>query len=265
MDDSTFFPEDRFPCNDEGYLHAVSRGHSVCSDVKVVICGVVRDCKNRLMRTWRGAELTGMRFKDYEICVYENDSVDGTKKLLKDWAKRNPKVHVKSENLGKKRWGMVRSPRRGDDMAQYRNEVRKMALQYDPDLVIMIDLDVCAWSLDGISHTMSEWSNWDSVGSNGLRWDGNRYHQMDAWAWRKYTWKPQTFAAVKNITPIRGTLPWKMRCCFGGMGLYTRKVMQNISYGGGELEHVTFHKRMRRAGYERCFFNPSQIVIYRWG
>jgi hypothetical protein len=33
-------------------------------------------------------------------------------------------------------------------------------------------------------------------------------------------------------------------------------------YDGPDCEHVTFHSRLRSAGYSRIFLNPNQIVLY---
>ena len=61
---------------------------------RVVICGLARNCATSLECIERRVEETGSLFKDYRVVLFENDSKDTTRLVLKQWQKRNSKVHL---------------------------------------------------------------------------------------------------------------------------------------------------------------------------
>jgi hypothetical protein len=60
----------------------------------------------------------------------------------------------------------------------------------------------------------------------------------------------------------RGEPLLPVNSCFGGLGLYRMPAWLAARYGGDDCEHVVLHRRMRDAGYDRQYLNPSQIVLY---
>ena len=52
---------------------------------KVLICGVCRDVANQLPSTIKIIEGLGAKFRSYRVIVYENNSTDATKDILKNW------------------------------------------------------------------------------------------------------------------------------------------------------------------------------------
>jgi hypothetical protein len=268
------FPEDAFPCHEavrDRYLRQVERGRQRMRGLSVVLCGLCRDARPYLPRTAARVERLGDMFRDYRVVVFENDSLDATKEFLSDWQSLNPHLDVMSESLGAPKYPRVRSLDRAAWMARCRNRCRERIVQQyaDFDYVIVFDMDLPGgWSFDGVAHTFGE-EDWDFVGSYGLegpferRPDEPPYSHFDVWAFR-----PARGTAARRLVNYnglrlrRGDPLLTVESCFGGLGVYRTACLQSCEYGGTDCEHVVFHEGLRRAGFDRLFLNPSQIVLY---
>lgn len=248
----------------------VARGYRRMSESRVVLCGLARDVAGVLPRTIARLESLGERFADYQVVIYENDSVDETRATLARWAHRNPRVHVESEVLNAPVNPVARCTQRATRMAAYRNRchdyVRKECADFDA--VIVVDTDLPGgWSEDGIADTFGQ-PGWDFVGSNGiiLKRLGMTLDvplQYDAWAFRlDDEMSPLTTAAVNAMWWRVGEPMVPVTSCFGGVGVYRTEAFLSSRYEGWDSEHIPFHAGMRAAGYRRTFLNPSQITYY---
>ena len=69
--------------------------------------------------------------------------------------------------------------------------------------------------------------------------------------------------AAAPAGPGRGGPLLPVESCFGGLGVYRMACLRACSYGGDDgLEHVEFHRRLRRSGLGRLFLNPGQLVLH---
>src|SRR5437660_6010 len=105
---------------------------SVVIQDKVLICGIGKNVERAMPNTIRSAEALGSQFLDYRVIIYENNSKDKTKEMLKKWAKKNPHVICISENISerkicKKMCMKVRN--RTEILAWARNRVLDVAMQ----------------------------------------------------------------------------------------------------------------------------------------
>jgi hypothetical protein len=268
------FPEEIFPCRSEArdsYSAQVEHGRNVMSQRSVVFCGLCRDTRHYLPRTAARIERLGAMFGDYRVVLYENDSVDSTRKFLFDWRALNSRVEVTCETLGIRKFPQNRSLDRAAWMARIRNRCRERVVNdyANFDHVIVLDMDLPGgWSYDGIAHTFS-CDDWDFVGSYSLlqRLGGKPgeppFDHFDVWAFR-----PAHGTAARRLVDHtklqldRGDPLLPVESCFGGLGVYRMACMQAGEYDGGDCEHVVFHRRLRSLGFDRQFLNPNQIVIY---
>jgi hypothetical protein len=267
------FPEHAFPPlpgRAEEYFAACRRGYAAMADTRVAITGLARDVGRILPLTIRRIENLARLFADSRVVVFENDSEDDTRLLLRRWASTNRRVDVTSERLDDPVNPATRCLDRAGRMAFYRRRCQERVLELCPgfDAVIIIDFDVHGgFSLDGIASSFGR-PGWDFVGSNGLicRRHGlamNALRQYDTWAIRfdsKLT--PLSSAQAGGLVYQRGEPLVPVTCCFGGLGIYTMAAYRQGCYGGADLEHATFHRSLLAAGHERLFLNPSQLVIY---
>jgi hypothetical protein len=215
-------------------------------------------------------EAMGNLFADYSVVVYENDSNDITPDLLRYWEQGNRRVKVISEGCGDPENRPVRCAQRAQRMAAYRSRCQKAILNRFPDrdFVILIDMDLHGgWSFEGLATSFAR-SDWDFVGSNGIiyRRHGlvpNRYVQYDAWAFRMaHDFAPIPTKVVNEMTFDRGSSFIPVRCCFGGLGVYTMDAFSRGRYEGDDTEHVGFHRSLVEQGVSRFYLNPSQLAVY---
>jgi hypothetical protein len=267
------FPEHRFLPHEEAaesYQAVVEGGRMAMRESRTVICGLARNVAAHLPRTIARIERLGGLFGDYRVLIYENDSTDATPAMLNRWANRNDRVTVVSQRRGKQLYGSVRCPKRGDDMAEYRNRChREVADRWsDFDHACLLDMDlVGGFSYDGIAHSFGS-QPWDAVGSYGIiyhrhRRKLNRPLHYDVWAFRRFGSYEEVDGTEGNLMSWRrGDALLPVYSCFGGLALYRMPAWLSAQYAGGDCEHVALHRQMRARGFDRQYLNPSQIVLY---
>ncbi len=248
------------------YHGAVALGRVVAAESTAAIVGLARDLGPRADRATHMLGEVAALFGGVRALVIENDSTDDTASRLLAWADATPWAEVRSSNRGDHKWPSIRSGDRAAQLAGYRNECRDwvLGLECPPDYVLVVDLDLAGVSLEGILHTLSL-DRWDVVGSNGLQpvRGGTGWSQYDAWAWRDPNHpQPHHHREINPRIYRRGARPIPVVSCFGGLAIYRFAAFASGRYGGGDCEHVVFHKEISRAGFPGIFCNPSQIVHY---
>ena len=267
------FPEQAFPpardCARE-HRRRCERGRAAMARSRVAITGLARNLGAILPTTIARVERLGGLFADHRVVVYENDSTDDTKLILRAWAAANRRVHVTTEDCSAPVNPTTRCLHRIERMARYRTRcqdaVRALCPEYD--FTIVLDLDVAGgWSEDGVANSFG-YDGWDFVGSNGLiyRREGlefNALRQYDMWALRfddALTPLPTRDARRYLFRPGEPLVP--VTSCFGGLGIYRMEAFQAGRYEPSDCEHVTFHRSLIEAGFGRLFLNPSQMLVY---
>ena len=262
------------------YNDKVIRGRHVMEQSTVAIAGICRDIEDHLPLNVFRVEMLGEMFKDYRVYLYENDSEDGTVKILQRWKDSNERVDFVSESLGTRRHTNERNSNRMFKLAECRNKNLEM-IDYHFDYIILIDLDLSGgWSYEGICNSFG-YEGWDFIGSNGLLYGtvdennniteegdpttvgfGKVYY--DTWAYREIG-----HTGVMDSEEIghkdfkRGEPMKRMVCCFGGLGIYPYNVAKcGAKYDGPDCEHLHFHLDLINRGYSRMYLNPSQITLY---
>ncbi len=284
------FPENKFPCREEGksdYSALVSAGYAHMKESRIVICGLARNCALSLERIERRIESTGTLFRDYRVVLFENDSDDETRTILKAWQKRNPKVLLLDCKIPDCKMGTLSayaeggcSPNRFQRMADFRNRYLSHVHKYYNkfDYMMVIDMDLKGpWSLDGFASSFA-YPSWDGMFAYGLNkvpfCFGLLYGMYDLAAYVKFgdpmdllvtdeviaenyckvNFKEYLF--VKKGDPL---LP--VNSAFGGAGIYKMKSLRGCFYDGRTCEHVGLHQAMLEKGYGRFYINPSFILL----
>lgn len=262
------FDETAFYCNDRAYQQSVLHGYKLARTQNVAILGLARDVAPVLPLTIARIERLGAIFADYRVFIYENDSIDGTDKILRCWSEVNQRVCVIHESLGIP-YLKGSSGERMRNLARFRNVVRESMLTacrgLGMTICIVADLDLQGgWSCDGIAHSVGLLGSFDVMASNGLRRRRRKgpWRQFDSWAFREGSWEAISWKEVRHRVPDRGDSLIRLNSAFGGLALYPMHVYQAAEYGGEDCEHVVLHRRLSALGYDRLFLNPSQIVIY---
>lgn len=252
-------------------------GAETAKGSRVAFVAIARNAMPHLQNTLPLIEETAGRFRDQCLYVFENDSTDGTDKILDDFASVRQWVTVEHATLGRED---VRGfePERTIALAEYRNRCRLWVEKNAPhvDFVVVLDMDPHGgFSPDGVMNSVGWISEYmgrtqlpcevGGMGSCSLyvrEENGNTgVAQYDAWAARLNWWedrrnKPGGMAWFHMLLPPVGSEPIPMNSCFGGLAVYRREAFMAGTYAGGDCEHVAFHKSMRRAGYG-MYLNPG--------
>ncbi len=262
-------------------------GYRTMKQSRVVICGLARDCAGALPAMMKRMEETGHLFQDYAIVVFENDSNDETRDILKEWAAKNLKVMLMDCEVPDCRFGSQLPYSQG---ACHENRMYKMAgfrnryldvvknTYADFDYMMVIDMDLKGpWSLDGLATTFADCS-WDGVFAYGLHTvpylAGLVYGMYDAAAYVSVDGDYFVFSSYgktfKNYMKLNfftcfGIQPGddfiQVWSAFGGMGIYRIKSLEGCQYAGPACEHAMLHKCMASHGHGRFYINPSLIVL----
>lgn len=270
------FPESAFPVAadvEAEYRRLCRRGYATMARQRVVITGLARNLESILPVSMRRITSLMGRFADARAVIFENDSTDNTKALLRNWAATDRRVVAVSEDADDPVNPMRRCLARGTRMARYRTRCHELVTRAhsDYDAVIVVDLDVRGgWSEEGIANTFGQQERWDFVGANGVifRRQGlqiNQLRQYDSWALRlDDAFTPIPAASLARIAFPRGAPLHPLTSCFGGLGIYSMAAYAAGDYfhGAEDCEHVRFHRALVAAGYDRLFLNPSLIVLY---
>lgn len=258
------------------------KSHSVIVDL------LARDCEEALLRNIPRIESLCSRFADYRIVTVENDSIDGTKRTLLDWAGKNGNVVVDSFTNSSRRLADC-SFARISWMASLRNRLLEDIMKLPtPDLVVMMDVDICDFDIegivDGISHAPDDWG---ALMANGrLMLPNHQYnrYQYDQFAYMGYG---EEMRDAIYFQPKRGRLlDAKVQQCdylpvksaFGGIGIYRYDAIRNLQYTAvmtddgrqnAFCEHIPFHLDIMKQGYKnyicrRMVVNNGTLNVKAW-
>jgi len=265
-------------------------GFTQMKNQTVVICALLRDVATKLKEIRTRAERLGRGFKDYRIVIVENDSSDGTRRLLKEWRKSNPRVIIlgcgvnserdecKLPKAATKTEGHGVDRRRIEKMTHLRNiylDYVKRSLP-DFDYTVVWDMDIVGTVyLDGVANTIGHFSHSKSPANDA---DAICAYGIYRWGW--VTLYYDTYAHVdkddrfhidlKTVHDLkkglgiqyeRGTPPIPVVSCFSGFTIYRNaslrdgKVVYDMSPPDNlECEHVRLHRHL-----SNVYLNPSMI------
>lgn len=260
-------------------------------DKTIIICSIVRDAEQGLRSNIPAIREVCSRFGDYKVVVYENDSKDGTKRLLTKWMESDPDhvyalmtntdgkatIPTFKESKGNPFFGHKRIGRMAELRNQYMDFIQEKGLT--ADYLMVVDLDVAKIDTNGILSSFDDMVEWDAVTAFGyslgptLR---SRYH--DTYALTLYDDKsPQT---EKKITEMRYQLAsignrtqWmRVTSAFGGLAIYKMEAVKGLRYEVYDnedprvevkCEHYSIYKQMKERGYDKVYINPQMRIKYQ--
>ena len=259
------------------------------SKKSIIICGILRNAEKGLKRNIPVVNDLCKYFKDYHIVIYENDSTDNTKSILREWSKSAPeKIHVILEDTVKKESVFSAKAVRKDPFVrtQKLGECRNRYLQFIEekgwvaDYLMVIDMDVAKISVDAILTSFQSDVDWDAVAAFGYSLSPKlkkRYH--DTFALTEYGDEnnPQTHEKVTGLAEKYGKLKpndnWvRVFAAFCGIAIYkfdALKGFRYITYPNDDpivkcrCEHYSAGKYMAEKGYDRFYINPAMVLKYQ--
>ncbi len=258
----------------------LKEGKEFLKTKSVVICGLIRDGMKTLPTNKSQIEHVGSLFKDYEILIVENDSIDGTRDYLLNWDKvkvlgcdgvnlRECKLNMK-KTIGHTtdEWRIVKMAKLRNMYLEYIRSMKKK-----PDYAIVWDLDLKGnIDVDGILQTGYVLKNKgyvDAICANGLHKRGLGITYYDTYAYRNrgdrrkkvyydgIYYMPHTCRDDSEEDLI------KVESCFGGFTIYnTESMLQNTygtemdEYGEPICEHLYMNRNM-----ENVYHNTQMMYL----
>ncbi len=266
-------------------------------DQTIVLGLLAHDCIQTLRANIPIVESLGNLFKDYHIVIYENNSTDGTKELLKQWQQNNDRVTAISEDLEEneaelRKANMGKSPNRIKRMAYCRNRVmEETRKRFSPDLFCFIDIDIESFSPEGIVKAIENApADWGALFANGrvyLKYDNHT---------DPYPFPYDSYAFVEEGVNPAHTKDWVLNkdfhyitawimnhgikrhaylpcnSAFGGIGIYRWPVIKDLYYSVYQTpelkaanacmcEHIPFNIDIILQGY-RLYIARDLKVCY---
>lgn len=266
---------------------AADEGLSFFKSKKLLICTLVRDSEDSIPLARSKAELLGSLFADYSIIIIENDSLDGTRPQLINWANSNPRIWILG--CGMNKWECKeamrptiihdRAIKRIEKMVNLRNIyldfVKANPKFYEFDYVAVWDIDIIGtFYIDGIGTSGYYFKNGvngnipDAICANTVvHIDINNKEPItsgtyyDPYAHNELN-DSIIFHTIEDIKPYDCNIPnlIHLKSCFNGFTIYRFDSFINNKYilkqsGKDALcEHVTFHEHM-----SGVYLNPQMI------
>lgn len=263
------------------------------SPPSVIVCGCTKNSANYIQSHLEKLYSLQSIYPRFQMVIFENDSTDNTKAILKQFETSHDNVHMLFDTLN----GKIKTPVTIKPYSRYVQKplnlsyTRNVLLDYVEthfshfDYMMMVDLDsvVKNFEVSIIQHTMNKYvsSSWDALTANST----GKYY--DIWALRINTeiwnselhgklwrepidydcWmKKDTQKSVRgnqiNIPRDFPLIP--VTSAFGGMGIYRISSIKGCRYSAEfdqslTCEHVYFHDRIIKRG-GKIFICPDMIV-----
>ncbi len=266
------------------------RGADTMKKSSVSICSIVRDCQTNLKRNRSRIELLRSFFRESEVIIFENDSKDNTREIHLDWQTHSNNVNIFSETYGgvtipaknKSTGNRYFSISRIEKMARYRNQYIDFLNKENSnrDYVIIIDLDISNFDIEGIVHSFGLTDQWDCISANGKSLSSNfRQQYHDSYALIEFgkinsvQTEDSIYMNQFRFSFLRPGMPlFPVDSAYGGIAIFLWSSLKGLRYSAlkneddkveSKSEHVSIYKKMKENGNSRIFINPSMILKYR--
>lgn len=254
----------------------------------IIIGLLARDCRDSVLRNQPRIERLGAYFEDYQVVAVENDSVDGTQQVLRDWAAENSRVVVDSFTDHSQRLADS-SETRISHMVWLRNRLLEDIRQLPaPDLVMMMDIDIYGFDVEGVIDSIHQAPDgWGALLANGRFMLPNGQYLKSQYDQYAFLACDEEMDATLHFLPRRGRrLDLQVQQCdyypvssaFGGIGIYRYEAIMNLQYctvmannvyHDAFCEHVPFHLKLIENGWQnyvsrRLVVNIGIMKIKPW-
>lgn len=267
------------------------------SDLNLAVGILARNCADALAANIDRVENLCSKFKCASIAIYENNSTDSTKNILKEWkACSNYNIFLQSEDLVfPPKESIERYPSKGytriQRMADCRNKLQGLLSEIPSDITILIDIDLASFDANEICAAIEKApADWGGIFANSY---STRYKkqklekipiQYDTYAIVKANEEPLDYGRIylNPVTSvIRGRLIdhcvqknayYPVKSAFGGVGVYKTCVIKDLiytvpvpskweKYNAVLCEHYSVNSQILDKGL-RCYICRDMKSIY---
>lgn len=238
--------------------------------MQISVMSLFRDSEDYILRCLSDLEkLMSNTDAEFEFFFYENDSVDNTRNILKEWISDKEGILV-HEDLGNPRFGSISSSERFRYMSYYRNRLLLECKPIFSDYTILLDSDVIidtdlvnkymefmsedvamltSNTVQNINCKMSN-SNQPSYYDSIILFDKDNNHCM--------TWASNPFYRKQDRDLWDQGYPVEVNSAFAGAAMIKSKILNLVSWDTkGNVEHQIFCDMVNSHGKILCI--PSII------
>ena len=263
------------------------------NDATVIVCSIVRNASRGLKRNIPVINAICSQAKDYKIVIYENDSIDETKDILREWArnKSKEKIHLLLNNTDPNQTipsskSTIANPffcrKRIEKMTNLRNKYMEYVEKnnWNADYLIVVDLDVEEICLEGVLSAFTTISDWDAITAFGYSISPKlriRYHDTYALIEKGKENIPQTENIIYKSAEIFGKIKnskelYPVFSAFGGLSIYQFNAIKGLYYQTLDnsdsrvevrCEHFSIYKQMHERGSTKVFISPQMKLKYQ--
>ena len=229
-------------------------------------------------------------FEECQIVLAENDSTDGTRTRLCQWAESDDRVtvlpcHQEESCVLECKTGAgtpygqgIQAQSRIERMAAYRNktleEIKRLKRsgELDVDVMLVYDFDIEGnTDMNGVESVLDKWGAWDAVFANGRMpfppfcltetcYDGlafrERWDREQNLVARTLRMNRMIQQSTTDLVPVASA--------FNGLALYRYESIADAVYTVPpepyRCEHVGLHAQMRDNGFTRLFISEAMRV-----
>lgn len=259
------------------HAERVMTGKAFAKGKAINVVAIARNACPHLANTFACLDALRPHFGSMWCYFFENDSTDDTAIDLDLYAASRPDVVVEHATLSRpdyRGWEQERTT----FLAQYRNrclDYVKSTLS-DAEWTIVLDVDphggfyvdgvftsiywLTAFPIESGAGAMASYSIVRQTGADGE----HLWAHYDAYAARPVSWWRDRKAEIgmswfSHFIPPIGSRPNPMNSAFGGLCVYrTEAYLCGARYGGGDCEHVVFHRGLNERGW-RLYLNPGSV------
>lgn len=256
----------------EDYHTRIASGRLWAARSSVAFVAICRNAMPWLHWTLGHVERTGRCFGEWSAFIYENDSTDGTKDRLAQWADAEAR-QVSINDNGRPHLNHTTEAVRTHALAEYREACQAWVAQASrrPDYVVVFDTDPWGgFSVDGVLNSIGWMADqaspyWGKPMAS-YSWAESRQPSgpmaihYDAFAARLNHWKQRDQNWFHLWHPPVGSPPVRFRSAFGQLAVYRTADYLRGRYTGEDCEHVTFHRSIGQPVY----LNPSSRCVSFW-
>lgn len=244
-------------------------GKNIAKISRIAVVGLARNCEKNIKKSI--SNILSLNNRELKVFIYENDSIDSTKKILQETKQSNSNIDISLNNHNTEYLtGLCAT--RTNNLAKYRNIckewVEKNCHNFDYTIVIDLDADL-GFSIDGIYNSIAWLDTIKNAGGMGsyslylsITEHSAEFAHYDSFAVRLNDWEPADGYDnhniwFRNLHPLVGSDPIPMYSCFGGLCVYKNDAFLGGIYDGSiGSEHILFHKSIKEHGYD-LYLNPS--------
>ena len=228
------------------------KAKEIMKNINIIIYGTVRDIEEYFTQSFTNIDILATLFNKALVIIFENDSSDKTRNILKAWSSSNKSSKVSKHIILEDKL-IKEIPLRATRLAYCRNKILDYIFQnnYDKEYsyAIHCDLDNRFWSIDfnsicnSFQYPLDSWDAMTCVNKNKKYYDYWALRVNNCWFnknifsceanWPETNFETKTHEFLDILNKTSNLL--KCNSSFNGLGIYKLNSLKNCRYNS------TFH------------------------